>query len=147
MLWHNRTPRSVPQTHGPQTRSTRVSCGERVRALMAFIDWPIRDPSDPSHSALTLPRASATRTAQQLMAAAVGLAPIVVEKTSNNPMVRQYYGKPVVDLPESKTLLQLAVHLCSCTSRDEGNREVPLKNVSMPTPTSPVARAVENAQQ
>ena len=78
-----------------------------------------------------------------LMAAALGLAPIVTEKTSNNPMIRQYYGQPVVDLPQPQTLLQYAFKVCSCTSRDEGKREVPLKTSSMPTPTSPRSRSVE----
>ena len=77
------------------------------------------------------------------MAAALGLAPIVTEKTSNNPMIRQYYGQPVVDLPQPQTLLQYAFKLRSCTSRDEGKREVPLKTSSMPTPTSPRSRSVE----
>ena len=76
------------------------------------------------------------------MAATIGLSPLVVERTSNEPQIRSYYGEATIPLPMPDELREWfrGILCCTCANKRTSG-EVPMKTSSLPGPQSPKIRA------
>jgi hypothetical protein len=64
------------------------------------------------------------------MATAVSLAPFLVERTSADPLVREYYGPASLQLPAPASIREAIFRFCCCGNRKA--HDLPLKVASFP---------------
>ena len=66
------------------------------------------------------------------MAAMVALSPSIVEGTSNEPHIRQYYGDTLLRIPGPEELRNSITRALCCTAWRKPSRDMPLTTTNLP---------------